>query len=244
MKILLSLSLLFLLNLPLFSQDAEAEAIVKKIVDKYIEGVDVESIKSYKISVMMMDVMQGTEMDMILYFKRPHFYRAEIVLETTGQKSISTYNGKEGWTVSNLGPKPVTEELDKDNIKQLIEQVDILEHDLANYKQKGIEIIYLTDDVIDEKDVAKLKVKEKGKDRTIYVDEEEGVILKRETTLERQGQQIPIDYYNKNYSRENGILLPHAIEMKYQGQAVMIFVFENFEFNIDIEDSFFNKPSL
>ncbi len=243
MKFLLSLITALLFAAPVFAQPGVDE-IVNKIVEKRVEGTNLDDIKSYKLDVTLMQPMQGNEMEMKMYFKRPDMYRMEQIIGITGQKTVQTYNGEEAWVVSNMGKEPIEEELDEEQIEQLKNQVDVLESNLENYKEKGIEIKYLTEDMVDEKDVYKLKVIEDGEERIIYVDTKEYVVVKTEGTREIQGQEVPLEFYQKNYSRENGILIPHAIEVKFHGQVVMIYIFEKFEFNVELDDSLFDKPVL
>lgn len=244
MKLFLSIFAAILMFLPVYSQDDEAEEIIAKIVANHAKDVDIDKITSWRVEGTMMVPMMQIEASMDMMFKKPNKYRSERTINSTLQKYIATYNGNEGWSYNQMKGDKAPEKMDNEEVAKFIEN-DILKSDFDNYKEKGTKIIYLTDDQVGDVDVYKLKVIEKDDEKIIYVDQKENVVIKSDVMLDLGApQKIPGEVFLKNYSRENGIMVPHAVEVHVQGQTFQIMIYEKFEFNIDLDDSLFEKPKV
>jgi hypothetical protein len=58
-----------------------------------------------------------------------------------------------------------------------------------------------------------------------------------------QGTEIETETLFSNFQDVDGYILPFTTEQLYGGQSAMTLSFENVEFDVDVDESIFSKPT-
>ncbi len=232
------LSLLFLVLITLFLSHAYAQT-VDEIISKNIETKGgLEKLKSIKSMKMTGKVFAGgMEMPMTIWTKRPNMTRMEATLQD--QKIVQAYDGEKAWQIMPFTGTNEPQEVKGIQAEDLKERADF-DGPLVDYKEKGHKIEFLGKEDLEGTEVYKLKVTLKsGKVMYIYLDTEYCIELKQSTTVDYQGSEILVETIFGDYKQVDGVMMPHSIESKVNGQTQAQITIESIEFNIEIEDSFF-----
>jgi outer membrane lipoprotein-sorting protein len=197
-------------------------------------------INSQKVTGLM--IQGGFEIPFIQYSKRPAKIRVEATFQ--GLTLIQTFNGTEGWVINPFAgvttPQPITD----DQLKSLKYQAD-MNGMLWNWKEKGYTVTLDGQEDMEGTSCYKVKlVTENGDIFTFYIDTDSYVMLRQNTKMIVMGNESENDSYFSNYFLTDGIAIPGKIESKVNGQLVTTLTFDKVEFNQDLDDALFEKPSV
>ncbi|MCP2604678.1 hypothetical protein NLC29_00785 [Candidatus Aminicenantes bacterium AH-873-B07] len=234
--IIFSISIILLFTLA-YSQTVE------EIISKNIETRGgLKKIKSIKTMKMTGKVFAaGFEMPMVLWAKRPNMSRMEAIFQD--QKIIQAYDGEKAWQINPFMGSNEPQEVKGLQAEDLKERSDF-DGPLIDYKKKGHKIEYLGKEDLEGTEVYKLKVTLKtGKIIYIYLDTEYCIELKQSSTIDYQGTEYLVETIFGDYKEVDGIMIPHSIESRINGQTQAQITIEKVEFNIEIEDSIFKMPT-
>jgi hypothetical protein len=132
-----------------------------------------------------------------------------------------------------------------DDLKDIIEQADLIEGPLFNWKDKGNTVELLGKEAVEGTDAWKLKLTQKNGDvSTIYLDADAYLQIKSEGKRKRGEQEIEFESSYGDYKEVGGLMFAHSVESKPKGapQGATITV-ESVELNVDIPDSDFAMPA-
>jgi outer membrane lipoprotein-sorting protein len=233
-----TLALAMLVASPLAAQTADT------ILDKHfaaLGGKDkIAAIQSAKISAKQ--VFGPQEVPATILWKRPSKIRMEFTLQ--GLTGIQAYDGKDAWQVMPFLGKNDPEAMAGDDLKDIIDQADMIEGPLFNYKEKGNTVELLGKESIEGTDAWKLKLTQKNGDvSTIWLDADAYLQIKSEGKRKRGDQEMEFEQAYGDYKEVGGILFAHSIESKPKGapQGATITI-ESIELGVDLPDSLFVMP--
>jgi outer membrane lipoprotein-sorting protein len=243
-------SLLFavLFAIPLFCAAASAQTssapTVDEVINKHIAargGLD----KMKAISTVRMSgtatIGPGIQAPVVLQLKRPGEVRMEITVQ--GKALVQATDGKTAWTISPFEGSSDPQTVSAEDAKDLDEQADF-DGPLVDYKAKGHSVELIGKEDFEGSPVYKVKLTLKGGDvQYIYIDADSFLELKETTKRTQQGKEIELESYPSNYKAIGGVLFPHAIETKANGQPAFQVTLDKIEVNTPIEDTAFKMPS-
>ncbi len=132
-----------------------------------------------------------------------------------------------------------------DDLKDIIEQADLIEGPLFDWKEKGHTVELLGEDTIEGTPAWKLKLTRKTGDvSTIWLDKDAYVEIKSEGKSKRGDQEIEVETSFGDYKEVGGLMFAHSILSKPKGapQGASITV-ESIELNPTIDDAVFTMPA-
>ncbi len=210
---------------------------LEKVLEKHFAATGVEKMADVKTIIMNAKMsMMGMDMPMSIQVKNPRKFRVE--MEMMGQKTISAYDGKQGWMINPMMGEGV-KDLDGPQLDKAMEQANMMEGELYNYKQKGSTAELLGKDNND------FKVKLTGKDgtaKTYYIDGDTYLVKKMTAKIEAMGQTIDIESKMTDYMNINGINMAKRIDVETPMGTQTVFI-EEVKFDEKIDDSVFTRPA-
>jgi len=238
MRWMKTLALAMLVASPLAAQT------VDEILDKHfaaLGGKDkIAAVQSAKIHAKQ--VFGPQEVPATISWKRPSKIRMEFTLQ--GLTGVQAYDGTNAWMVMPFLGKNDPEAMTGDDLKDIIDQADMIEGPLFNYKEKGNTVELLGKEAIEGTDAWKLKLTQKNGDvSTIWLDADAYLQIKSEGKRKRGDQEMEFEQSYGDYKEVGGILFAHSIESKPKGapQGATI-TLESIELGVDLPDSLFVMP--
>jgi len=236
-----TLIILFFLSLIFIS--SSFSQTVDEILAKYYEAQGQEKLLATNTFTSKGKIMQGQfEIPFTSYQKRPMKFRSEA--EFQGMKIISAFDGENGWSINPMmgsnDPQPMTaEQLDRMKIQADYDGM------FYNYKDKGYTVEFMGKEPVDDIETYVLKLtRPNGDIITSYIDAENYVILKTKSKMKIQGVDTEAETIFSNYKYVDDILVPFSIETKMNGKTVMQMTFDEFKYNVDLDDSIFEMPEV
>jgi len=183
------------------------------------------------------------EVPATIYWKRPNMVRLEFTLQ--GMTGVQAYDGATAWMVMPFLGKTEPEEMTGDDLKDIVEQADMIDGPLFDWQQKGHAVEFLGEEEIEGTPAWKLKLTRKNGDvSTIWLDKEAYVQIKSEGKRKRGDQEIDIETSYGDYKEVGGLYFPHSIESKPKGapQGATITI-ESIELDAAIDETIFAMPA-
>jgi outer membrane lipoprotein-sorting protein len=184
--------------------------------------------------------MQGKELPIVVYAKRPNSNRQEI--GPPEMHVVQAFDGSSAWAM--VGTQPPSE-LPGAAAEMMKNGADF-DGALIDYKAKGHTIELIGKEKLEDKEAYHLKVTMKGGQMVqhYYLDATSGIELKTvsEADLAGSGQRQTIETRMSNYQQVNGIMVPHTISQLMNGKPVAQMTIDKVEFNPTIDDDMFRMP--
>ncbi len=224
-------TLLLFVNFGLQAQTLE------QVLDNHYKATGVEKmrdIKSFIIDAKMS--MMGMDMPMTVKMKYPKKFKVE--MEMMGQKTISAFDGTKGWMINPLMGSGI-KDLDGLELEKAMEQANMMEGELYNYKKKGFSAELLG------KEGDNYKVQLNGSDgssRTYFIDDNSYLISKFTAKVEAMGQSVDVETVMKEYVKVEGIMIPKVTEVEMP-MGKMKTVIDKIQINESIDDTEFARPA-
>ena len=238
MRVLKTLAVLALIAAPMTAQTLD------EILDHHFEAIGgkdkIAAVHSLKMTAKQ--VFGPQEVPAVLTWERPDKIRMEFTLQ--GMTGIQAYDGKTAWMVMPFLGKTEPEEMTGDDLKDIIEQADLMEGPLFNWKEKGHKVEFEGEDTVEGTPAWKLKLTRKDGDvSTIWLDKDAYVQIKSESKRKRNDQEVEIESSYGDYKEVDGLYFPFSIESKPKGapQGATITI-ESIELNPKVDDSIFAMP--
>lgn len=204
----------------------------KAVGQEKLAGIETFEIKA-KINQMGMDLPMSIKM------KKPG--KIYVEMEMQGQKMIQAFDGEKGWMIAPwVSPDP--QDLTGDNLKQAQAQAD-LEGELYNYEEKGHMVDFIGKVKDGDNEVYRVKLtSEDGNVRNYYLDSKTYLISKVNAKVNTMGQTVEVEQRMSDYKTIGGVTMATKIETDSpMGKGVI--TMEEIEFNIDIDDALFERPT-
>jgi outer membrane lipoprotein-sorting protein len=197
-----------------------------------------QAIKSVKMVGRIM--VQGREMPLTVYAKRPNFNRQEI--NVPDGTVVNAFDGTTAWMVNPMtGGQP---QVAPASAADMMKNSSDFDGSLINYKAKGHTIELVGKEKLNEKDVYHLKVTMKGGQvQHYFLDADNGIELKSSTEVDfGTGEKQALDTEMSNYKPIEGIMIPHTVKQLVNGKPMVEMVITSVEFNAPIDDALFTMP--
>jgi len=210
---------------------------VDEIIAKNLQSKGgIEKLKAVKSLKMMGKIsVQGMEIPMVTYFKRPNLFRQEA--EFQGQKMITIFDGEKVWSINPFMGSGEPMELTGAQAESAKDQADF-DGPFVDYKEKGIKIELLGKEDVEGTPAYKLKVTKKdGKETIYYLEANSCLEIKTESTVEMQGTPFTVSITFSDYKDVDGLKFPFSMQSSAGGGAQIII--EAIELNPELEDSLF-----
>lgn len=212
-----------------------------KILDAHFKAVGQKNILKLKSMVLTGKIVQmGAEMPFKIIQKRPakFYFEAEI----QGDKMKQGYDGKNGWMVAPMMGSSDPIDMTGPQLRILEEQADIDGY-LWNWKDRGFKLEMAGKEDVQGSMAYHLKLTNDAGDVSDYwLDTDKYLIVKTKRMVPMQGQEMAQESLMSDYSSMNGIMMPHSIENRMNGQTMSTIVVDEFKFDEKIDDAMFSKP--
>ncbi|NOY51964.1 MAG: outer membrane lipoprotein-sorting protein [Chlorobi bacterium] len=224
-------------SIPTYAQDLSLDQILKN----YYEVMGIDNLKDVSNMVMTgKSVNGGMETPFTIYNVRPDKYRLEVPIQ--GQLMLQVYNSGTGWMVAPWSGSLDAQDIPAEQLKSMKRQAD-MEGPLYNYKEKGNTVELIGKEDMEGSDVYKVKLTYPDGDNELYfIDSENFVILKVESTTNMRGQEVKSEMYFSDFKPEGNMLMAHSFQVKMGGQISQSVVIEAVKYNTEIDSGIFNKP--
>ena len=223
-------------------QGMSQEMNLDEVLAKYYQTIGMNAVKEWKTVTMAgKSTTQGMEFPITIIMKRPGKMRMEV--EIQGNKMLSVFDGKEGWSVIPWSGSSDPQDMTADEIKGMKEQADF-DGSLYNWKEKGHKVELTGKEDLEGSPVYKIKVTlADGNIETYFIDAENFVPIKVASVTKVQGNETESETFPSNYKEVSGAMMPFTIENKFKGQTVSHVVMDKYEINKEVSDSLFMKPA-
>jgi hypothetical protein len=135
------------------------------------------------------------------------------------------------------------QKMSADEAESLTEGSD-MDGTLVGYQEKGSKVTLVGKEDLAGKPAYKLKVdKKNGKTETIYIDATSFLDVKTVAMRKVMGNDMELETYVSDFRPEGGVLMPHVIDSRADGNSVMMLTLEKVETNVAIDDAFFRMPA-
>ena len=182
----------------------------------------------------------GMEFPFTMVMTRPN--KQKLVVDIQGSKLIEAFDGQTAWTINpfmgGTVPQKKSDEESTEAAKQMFED------GLMDYARKGHKAsLEGTEEVEGVKAmVVKLTTKD-GDDRFYYFDPESYVpIMIKSFASAGQMKGMPVEQYLSDYDEVDGMMMPHSMTPKVNGQVVAQLTFDKIETNVEVNDAQFAFP--
>ncbi len=225
-----------------FTFTASAQSL-DEIIAKHIQargGAEkLKAVKSIKQTGAF--IQQGQELPLTIQVKRPNNLRFEISVQ--GQSVILGYDGTVGWGINPFLGSKDPQKLPDEQLKDVIDQADI-DGILVDYKEKGHKVELVGKEDLEGSPAYKLKISKKNGDTEyIFLDAGNYLEVKSVDKQKTPGGEVEVETYQSDFKAVEGVLFPHAIESKAQGQTVLQIKLNKIEVNSAIDDGLFKFPT-
>jgi len=178
-----------------------------------------------------------------IYWKRPDKVRIEINYQ--GMVGIQAYDGKNAWMVMPFLGKNDPEAMTGDDLKEIIDQADLIEGPLFNWKEKGNTVELLGEESLEGTPAWKIKlVKKNGESSTIWLDKEAFLQIKSEGKRKRGDVEAEFETSLGDYKEVGGLLFPFSSESKPKGAPQGFgFALDKVELDVAVDDALFVMPA-
>ncbi len=238
-KLVLALCATAMLGVPLFAQTAD------ELIDKNIKAHGgVEKMKALK-SIRMTGKMKMGPIEAPFTISKARPENVLIQFTVQGMTGTQAYDGKTGWAVMPFMGKKDPEKMSDDQVKDIIEEADF-DGPMVDYKAKGNKVELLGKADVEGTAAYKLKVTLKnGNEQTVYLDADNFLEIKAESTRKVQGQEAQTETVIGNYKEVEGMFFATQIENKIKGNEAMgsqTFTIDKIELNPSIDTAAFHMP--
>jgi outer membrane lipoprotein-sorting protein len=233
---------LCVLSFSFLAMQAQDAPSVDEILNQYFENTGGKerwtSLNGMKMTGKMFG--QGMEFPGILYMQRPNLQRIEIDIQ--GKQLIQAYDGETAWWINPFmggeDPQPMPAEMAEEVTKEQFED------DFLNYADKGHTVEYVGTEEVEGAECHVLKLtKATGEVEFHLFDTEYMVPIMERTPIEEgpmKGQMAETSM--SDYQEVDGLMLPHYIATKVNGQVVQAITIESIELDPEFDAALFAYP--
>jgi outer membrane lipoprotein-sorting protein len=231
----------FLASATAFAQETpSADDLVQKNVTARGGTAKIKAVKTIKVTGTAQT--QGIELPLTIWVKRPAMFRLEMVLQ--GKKIVQAFDGTDAWGIVPMMGSDDPKKAGDEQTKAMRDSADeMMDGPLMDYKERGAKLEVMGKEDVEGSPAYKIKITKKdGAVKYTYLDGETYLDVRTTETAHQMGQEMTVDSYLSNYKAEAGVLIPHAIEQRAGGQAIMKMSLDQVEVNAPVDDSLFQFP--
>lgn len=224
--------------LSVFAQQQTVENIVSKYLAA-VGGADAwKKINTMKITGETQN--SGFTLPITLITMKPNCQRFDVDIQ--GQKFIDAFDGEIAWNfnpfMGGTEPSKKSDEETKEAAKNMFED------EFIDYSTKGHKLTFEGEGEVEGTKAYKVKmVKNTGDESMYFFDTENFVPIMIRSYLPigpMKGQ--PVDTYLSEYQEVEGLIIPHYLEQKMNGQVLMNLKTLKVELNVPLKKEDFSMP--
>ncbi len=227
----------------LISMSLSAETLDEILAKNYESKGGLEKLKSInaiKIKGKIVQAMMNMEMPMEIWYKKPNKIRMES--EFQGRKVVQGYDGNIAWWIMPFLGSDDPQEMGEEQAREVKEMAESMDP-LVDYKEKGYKLELVGKEDMEGTEVYKLKMtKKNNKVEFFYLDIESGIELKTSSYVKRGENEILVETFFGDYQEVDGVVMAFQMEVKADNQTSVTMTFQEFKFNIEIDDALFVMP--
>lgn len=187
-------------------------------------------------------MMQGLELPISIYQKRPNLIRSEILVQ--GQKIVSVYDGTQGWMINPMMGSTDPIDMPAEELKNVKEQAD-MDGFLIDWKAKEHALELIGKEEVEGTDAYHIKVTTKDSTiRHIYIDADSYLEIQRKGKYPAQGKEIEISNSMGSYKKVGDYIFPFSSEGKADGKSYQQVLMDTIMVNVPVPDSLFARPKV
>lgn len=147
------------------------------------------------------------------------------------------------WMVNPLTGSKEKRNLPDEAKEQFMQIFDFLYSPITKYGEPNYSFEYLGKETIDDKNYITIKMTDKDSDvSTLYIDEITNWFYKLVAEVKKEDETNTIEYVFEEKTKVGEAIVPSVIELKVNGNTVMVFNFDEYEINTPLDDKIFEKP--
>jgi outer membrane lipoprotein-sorting protein len=199
-----------------------------------------KTVSSMKMSGTI--TMQGTDLPLTVYVKRPNFTRQEITLPPD-KKLVQAFDGTTGWLINPMMGSALPQELPA-AISEMMRNTSDFDGPFMDYKAKGTTIELVGKEKLDTQEVYHLKITLKGGTiQHYYLDSTSGAELKKAEDVDiGTGQKQTLET-EMTHQQVEGVMVPKTVRQLLNGKPVVQMSIDKVEFNAAVDDALFKMPA-
>lgn len=201
-----------------------------------------EKIKAIQTEKVTGKAVLGGAMEapLTLYQKRPNMSRTEISFQ--GRQIVQAFDGTDSWMINPMMGSSDAQKMPEEQAKRA-RDLATMDGLLLDYKAKGMTGELMGKEDVDGSPAYKIKLTSKTGDIIYYyIDAENYLDVKQTARVSQNGQDAEVESLFSAYKPEGGVMTPHTVEQRVNGQPVVKMVFEKVEINSPIDDAIFKFP--
>ncbi len=214
-----------------------------ELIDKSLEaqgGLDnIKAVQSIKATGIFMTM--GMEFPFTMTQKRPGLMRVDVNIN--GMEMVQVWDGETAWTINPMAGSAEPQDMSPVEAKSLKTQSD-MDGMLVDYKKKGYTVEYIGEDEVEGTAVHHLKL-DTNDDLVLdmYFDAEYFLLIMTAAAMTVDEQTINTETYTSDFKESGNFIAAHAMETRMGGQVANNIVIETIEYDIEVDDAIFVKPS-
>jgi len=231
---------LFAIAMVAFLNEAQAQT-VNEVLDKHFKAVGQEKLSDVKSFYIKAKINQmGMEIPMEMKIKIPDMF--VMTAEVQGQKVIQAFDGEKGWMIiPMMSPDP--QPLEGEQLKQVKQQVKMVEGELYNYAQKGSTAELIGKVNIEGKELYRIKLTSSdATSKDYFIDSNTYLINRVKAKVSSQGQTVDVEQIMSDYKTVEGITMPMKTETK-SPMGTGSTVIEEVKYNEKFDETIFKQPA-
>ena len=230
----------------MLSNTAQSQSL-QSIIDGYQKAVGGKEKYPESASVIIKSKTQGggggEKRPMVFTLKSPDKARMDFIFQP-GLTYVQAFDGSNGWSIQPWTGSNDPQPLNEDDSKDAKRMVKMVWNDLLLNGSDGSAIEYSGKDEIEGSEVYKITAKSPdGASRMYYLDIDSYLIIKTTVKYNESGVARESDSFYSEYKVIDGRTLPYNIESKANGETVGVSYIEAYQFDKQVDDSFFLMPS-
>jgi len=215
---------------------------VDEVVGKHIEargGLEkIHAISTMRITGKFLG--DGMEIPFDATWKRPNLMRINMTVQ--GARFDKAYDGQVVWVINPFSGSNAPQKDSEFEQKTFPLHAD-MDGLLVDWKDKGYRVESLGKDEVEGTEVLHLRVDTHQEVKVdLYLDTEFFLIIKMTYVATQDESEWEVDMYYSDFKEVNGVVFPHLYEVRSGGQTAEQYMFDTFEFGMEVDDTIFAMP--
>lgn len=209
---------------------------IQTIVKKNIEATGGKALSGIKTMVVEGSLSQmGMSMDLKILEKRPG--KIKMVTAFGGMEILQVINGDAGYMVNPMTGSTGPVSLTADQIAQVRDN-SMLSNSLERRLNDGALELTGSSDIAGEAAFEIKTTTEQG-DIFTYISKKSYQVIAVKMTASQMGQQMNVEMRMKDYTSNNGVFIPMAIDTYVNGSLSGTLTYNSIRFDVPVDDSEF-----
>jgi outer membrane lipoprotein-sorting protein len=235
--------------IPAAAQDTAAAKdtalTVDQIIEKHIQAMGgLDKLKAIQsVTITGKAVLMGGQMEapIVMKIKRPTSMHMEMSVQ--GKSFVQAFDGTTSWTINPFTGPPDPQKSNDEDTQQAKDDADFIDGPLVDYKAKGNTVELIGKEDLEGTAAYKIKITKKGGSIEYqFMDAQTFLELRSSGKRKQMGQEAEVETTPSNYKAVNGVMMPHSLSQKMNGNTMMDLTIEKIEVNAPIDDSIFALP--